>query len=153
MQRGDIYLHLKFEFKDSYPGKKYIILLNNPRPGEDFIFVKTTSQRENKPRKPGCTEELCLYFIPAKTTFFPEDTWVQLRETYPMVDLDKDPLAKPKGALDPKITDLIVKCLLFGDSDEIPAMHRNTLNRSLKPTQPDAASQKSLQMLQDRFKK
>ncbi len=80
--RGAIYHHKKFVFKNGFSGVKYIILLNTPGTNDPYLFVKTTSQKKNRPLKPGCIENRSLFFIPANTTFFESDTWIQLHEIY-----------------------------------------------------------------------
>jgi len=85
--RGTILLHKNFIYEDGTAGKKYLILLNTPKKNDPYLVVKTTSQRKNKPQTAGCIEHLSLFFIPARTTFFPVDTWVQL---YSLEAVDQD---------------------------------------------------------------
>jgi len=82
--RGSIFYHSKFKFHDGLVGQKYIILLNSPSNNEPYLFVKTTSKQRNKPTTVGCIKKHSCFFIPAKNTFFPLDTWVQLYELYPI---------------------------------------------------------------------
>ncbi len=132
MQRGTIYLHKKLPFKDSFYGTKYIILLNTPGNNEPPIFVKTTSQQKSKPITPGCIDTLCLFFIPANTSYFPENTWVQLFETYTIHGIEKNKDARKVGQLDDKLIELIIKCLLTSDTEDIPPDHRKILNPPIK---------------------
>jgi hypothetical protein len=44
-------------FHNGFTGKKYLILLNTPGKKEPYLFVKTTSQKKDKPSTTGCTKE------------------------------------------------------------------------------------------------
>jgi len=92
--RGAIYHHKQLVFQNGVIGKKYLILLNSPGKKEPYLFVKTTSQKKDKPTTRGCIKEDSLFFITAGETFFKIDTWVQLFEIYPIppkdIDTDKD---------------------------------------------------------------
>jgi len=50
--RGTIYHHRKLVFHNGFIGKKYLILLNTPGKNEPYLFVKTTSQKKDKPQLP-----------------------------------------------------------------------------------------------------
>ena len=78
--RGTIYHHRQMVFHNGFTGKKYLILLNTPGKKEPYLFVKTTSQKKDKPSTTGCIKERSLFFIPAGRIFFPKDTWIQLYE-------------------------------------------------------------------------
>lgn len=82
LQRGAILYHTNFKFKNGDTGKKLLILLNNPKINKPYLFVKTTSQDKNKSREGGCNIKLGLFYIPASTSYFDKDTWVQLYELY-----------------------------------------------------------------------
>jgi hypothetical protein len=88
--RGTIYHHSKLIFYNGFTGKKYLILLNTPTKNEPYLFVKTTSQKKNRPAKPGCIKERSLFFIPGGKAFFKRDTWVQLFEIYEFLPEDID---------------------------------------------------------------
>lgn len=111
--RGTIFYNERFRFKNGEEGKKYLILLHTPSKGEPYLLVKTTSQQKNKSLTPGCIENMSLFFIPARKTFFPLDTWVQLYERYEVTNADKDTNYKIKSCLDSKIVDQIISCLLL----------------------------------------
>ena len=53
MAAGTIYHHEELVFHNGMVGKKFILLLNDPSEGEPYLFVKTTSQRKNKPVQTG----------------------------------------------------------------------------------------------------
>ena len=78
--RGAIYHHRQLVFHNGFTGKKYLILLNTPGKKEPYLFVKTTSQKKDKPSTTGCIKERSLFIIPAGRIFFPKDTWIQLYE-------------------------------------------------------------------------
>jgi hypothetical protein len=74
--RGAIYHHSNLLFHNGFTGKKYLILLNTPRGKEPYLFVKSTSQKKEKPSTPNCIKDRSLYFIPAGKRFFKKDTWI-----------------------------------------------------------------------------
>ena len=132
--RGAIYFHPSFEFKNGDTGRKLVLLLNTPSKNDPYLFVKTTSRQKNKPLRPGCIEERSLFFIPAGTTFFKENTWVELYERYPMRpnDVSKNKDMKLIGNLDIKTLDKIIDCLFAAEGDDIPPIHRRLLRPPLK---------------------
>ena len=144
--RGTIYHHRRFVFKNGFVGKKYIILLNSPGTNDPYLFVKTTSQKKDKPSEPGCIENRSLFFIPAKTTFFENDTWIQLHEIYSLTAdvIEKDSDLKEEGSLDPKLIEKIVNCLFLSSKDDVSPEHRRLLRPPLE---------ESLERLQAKFGK
>ena len=82
LKPGCILFDTKFVFKDNEIGEKLIILLNNPRKNEPFLFCRTTSI-EKPPytikTPPGCQKKSQYFFINA-CEFFPKDTWLLLYE-------------------------------------------------------------------------
>ena len=82
LKPGCILFDTKFVFKDNEIGEKLIILLNNPRKNEPFLFCRTTSI-EKPPytikTPPGCQKNSQYFFINAYE-FFPKDTWLLLYE-------------------------------------------------------------------------
>lgn len=144
--RGTIYHHRRLVFKNGVAGIKYIILLNTPGPNDPYLFVKTTTQKKDKPSKPGCIENLSLFFIPAKTTFFQSDTWIQLHEIYSITpdDVIKDSDITEEGSFDLNLIEKIVNCLFLSSEDDISPDHRRLLRPPLK---------ESLKKLQTKFGK
>ena len=144
--RGTIYHHRRFVFKNGFAGKKYIILLNTPGPNDSYLFVKTTSQKKDKPSEPGCIENRSLFFIPAKTTLFESDTWIQLHEIYPITPdvVRKDPDLTEEGSLNLKLIEKIVNCLFLSSEDDISPDQRRLLRPPLE---------ESLKKLQAKFGK
>ena len=131
--RGTIYHHKELVFHNGFTGKKYLILLNTPDKEEPYLFVKTTSQKKNKPSKSGCIQEHSLFFIPAGKTFFPKDTWVQLYEIYPIHPhkIDTDRNISVVGSLDAKMIDDIVNCLFKTEADNIASIYKDMLRPPL----------------------
>ena len=127
--RGAIYHHRQLVFHNGFVGKKYLILLNTPSKNEPYFFVKTTSQKKNKPKTPGCIKELSLFFIPAGKTFFKLDTWVQLYEIYPIPpkDIDTDKNITVEARLDVKLIEDIVNCLFKAEEDNIAPVFKKLL--------------------------
>ena len=84
LKSGCILFDTKFEFKDNKIGEKLIVLLNNPRENEPYLFCRTTS-RERPPYQiktpKGCQKGSYYFFINA-CNFFLEDTWLLLYEIY-----------------------------------------------------------------------
>ncbi len=84
MNKGTIFFHKKFEFRDGEIGRKLLILLNNPEIKKNIpvLVCRTTSNPKNKPFKRGCYDTKNLFMIPAKHDFFDSDTWVLLHEIF-----------------------------------------------------------------------
>lgn len=131
--RGAIYHHRQLVFHNGMVGKKYLILLNTPSNKEPYLFVKTTSQKGDKPSTPGCIEARSLFFITAGKTFFKLDTWVQLFELYPIPpkDIDTNKDITIEGNLDVKMIDDIVNCLFETEEDNIISIHKKLLRPPL----------------------
>ena len=127
--RGAIYHHRQLVFHNGMVGKKYLILLNTPSNKEPYLFVKTTSQKKDRPSTPGCIKEHSLFFIPAGKTFFKLDTWVQLFELYPIPpkDIDTNRDITIEGSLDVKMIDAIVNCLFEAEEDNIAPIFKKLL--------------------------
>ena len=132
--RGDIFFHPKFEFKNGAASYKLFVLLNTPSKKEHYLFVKTTSQRKDKPLDPGCIKERSLFFIPERQKWFSDNTWIQLNHTYEMSQDDINKAEKAKftdGSLDSKTVDKIIDCLFAAQDDDIPPIQRKLLRPPL----------------------
>ena len=131
--RGAIYHHRKMVFHNGFIGKKYLILLNTPTKEEPYLFVKTTSQKRDKPTTPGCIKNFSLFFIQAGKTFFPLDTWVQLYEIYEFApkDIDTNKDITIEGNLDAKMINDIINCLFEAEEDNIISIHKKLLRPPL----------------------
>jgi hypothetical protein len=127
--RGAIYHHKDLVFKNGFTGKKYLVLLNSPSGKDPYLFVKTTSQKKNKPATPGCIKNHSVYFIPGGKAFFRLDTWVQLHEIYEIMpkDIDSKNGVTIRGRLDVKIIYEIVNCLFKAEGGNIPANQKDLL--------------------------
>ncbi len=144
--REAIYHHRQLVFHNGDTGKKYLVLLNTPSKSEPYIFVKTTSQKKNRPAKPGCIKEKSLFFIRAGKTFFAKDTWVQLYELYPISPEDIDSMDEItlEGSLDVKLIDDIVSCLFLAEEENISTVFKKLLRPPI---------QDSLLKLKEKFSK
>ena len=144
--KGTIFHHKKFPFRNGEIGNKLLILLNTPGKNDPYLFVKTTSQKKDRPSKSGCIENRSLFFIPAKNAFFKEDTWIQLYDIYPFAPdgIPKDPDLKIIGSLDSKLIDVIIDCLFLVGEDDILPEHRRLLRPPLE---------ESLKKLQAKYRK
>jgi hypothetical protein len=143
---GTIYHHPRLVFHNGATGKKYLILLNEPQKEDPFLFVKTTSQKKDRPESPGCNRPQSLFFIPARKTFFVSDTWVQLYEIYPILPqaIKGSPDIQIAGALNSKITQAIVGCLFESEEENLSPIIINLLRPPL---------QEALLRLKEKFKK
>jgi len=132
--QGAIFHHKRLVFHNGFVGKKYLILLNTPGKGEPCLFVKTTSQKKNKPARPGCIKERSLFFVPSGKTFFKLDTWVQLYEIYPIAqeDVAKDKNISSVGEIGSKFTDDIVNCLFEAEEENISQVFKRMLRPSIQ---------------------
>ena len=144
--RGKIYHHSKFEFHNGEVGKKYVILLNTPTKKQPYLVVKTTSQKKDKPSTPCCIEARGLFFIPGGKTFFPEDTWVQLYDLYPLTpnSVSKSKEVQIVGDLDENLIAEIVDCLFRTREADILDEHKTLLRPPIR---------QALQKLKDMFPK
>jgi hypothetical protein len=127
--RGAIYHHKQLVFHNGFIAKKYLILLNSPSKNDPYLFVKTTSQKKDKPTTSDCISHHSLFFIPAGKTFFIMDTWVQLFEIYPISpkDIDTNKDITIEGSLDVKMIDDIVNCLFEAEEDNISLIFKKLL--------------------------
>jgi hypothetical protein len=122
--RGRIYFHNQFGFHDGGVGKKFLILINNPKNTEPYLFVKTTSHQKDKPNKYGCHFTRKVFFIPSGKTYFPLDTWIQFHEIYAFaydrcIKLGIDKILHYKDKFSEQVANEIVNCLLRSSIDDI----------------------------------
>ncbi len=144
--RGNIFHHKDLVFKNGFTGNKYLILLNTPSKDEPCLFVKTTSQKKDKPETVGCQVRRSLFFIPSGKSFFQINTWVQLYELYRFspghVNQSRD--IKKVGELGADLIDQIVKCLLQAQYEDLSKIEKDLLQPPI---------QDSLEKLKARFNK
>lgn len=85
MQKGEIYSHKNFKFKNGGTSEKLLVLLYIPKKkSRPYLFCLTTSQSKRKSFKEGCQPDRSLFFLPKNKEFFEKNTWLQLNEIYPM---------------------------------------------------------------------
>ena len=81
MNPGDIYHFKDFRFPDGQRADKFLIILNYSNdPNVPVLVCKTTSQPGRKPTTRGCHHDHGSFLIPAKTEWFPKDTWAVFYE-------------------------------------------------------------------------
>ncbi len=122
--RGGIYFHSRFVFHDGEIGEKFIILLNNPNPGEPFIFIKTTSNGNKKPNSYGCHFLRKVFFLPAEKFFFKQNTWIQLHEIYEfsgayIIKSGLEKVMKHCSTFPSQLINEISNCLIRSSSDDL----------------------------------
>ncbi len=132
--RGAVYHHRQLVFQNGFIGKKHLILLNTPDKKDPCLFVKTTSQKKNRPSTPGCIKKQSLFFVPGNKTFFKLDTWVQSHKIYEFrpKDIDTNKDISVEGSLDAKLIDDIVNCLFEAEEDNLITTHKNLLRPPLQ---------------------
>jgi hypothetical protein len=131
--RGNVYFHSKFGFHDGGEGKKLIILLNSPSSADPYLFVKTTSERKNKPYTVGCIHSHKVFFVRCDGKHcFRLDTWVQLHDLYEFepASIVKDAWARDLkiiGKIEYVLVNQIVNCLIRCNGDNITAYQKKLL--------------------------
>jgi len=82
---GDVLCDDNFQFSDGRTGKKLFVVLNNAKPGEPCLVVKTTSQSQRYTNtKIGCNPDKKVFYVPGSPTgSFLQDTFIQLDEIFP----------------------------------------------------------------------
>jgi len=114
--KGEIYFSSDFKFSDGNRGRKLFIVLNDPKPGEPYIVVKTTTTRPLKPYRELCNPDLRIFFIRAGYESFPEDTFIQLHEYFSFTNNDFldghfDHTMKQKGIISSLCITQIINCI------------------------------------------
>lgn len=109
--QGEVLCHEKFQFSDGTFGKKLLVVLNNPRPRDPCIVVKTTSQSRRYPNvKNGCNPDKQVFYVPdTGKEVIRGDTYIQLEETFELsvVELAASVLKKEVSSIG-KLSDLTV---------------------------------------------
>lgn len=82
MRSGTILYDKAFQFPDGGVIDKILIVLCEA--GTDHLVVTTTSKQNSRNRTTGCqiNDRLPNYFVPASTTWFNADTWIELLEVH-----------------------------------------------------------------------
>ncbi len=129
--RGAIFHNPEFKFHDGEIGNKLLVLLNTPSQNESCLFVKTTSQRKDKPSNIGCFKHhhTGMFFIPKATTSFPDNTWILLFKPYEInpCDITQKNGWNEVGRLDEKKLKQIIDCLFKHHEDDISELHESWL--------------------------
>ena len=127
MIRGAIFHNPQFRFHDGEIGNKLLVLLNTPSDKESCLFVKTTSQKKDKPSTIGCFKHnyTGLYFIQKGTQTFKKDTWVILFKPYEIrpCDVNLKNGWKKIGSLSANTMKQIIDCLFTHHEDDISELH------------------------------
>lgn len=140
MKSADIILHKKFECFDGFVKHKYLIVLNDPKSEENFLFIFTTSQesydsgRKKRPTTPGCHCPDSCFFIAQGTEWFPKPTWA----CFDFRELDKNEVLKreekgdfqKKSSLSPLRFKLLIDCIK--KSQDITQDQINLISESIK---------------------
>lgn len=134
--RGSVYLHRNLQFPNGEKGIKLLVQLNTPLTGEPYLFVRTTSQKKNRPVIPGCIPRLSLFYVEAGKPFFKENTWIQLFPIYPfspayMVKKGREgDLEEIKGHIPNQKMNEIANC--FKRIDDVSFYHLKLIQKSRK---------------------
>lgn len=133
MKKGEVVCSPRYQFPNGSISDKYLIILNDPGPGEPYLILLSTSQeRSYRVKNPGCHSKQGYYVINKGVDFFYADfTWIPF-ETLREFTL-KDELSEswkgnliPKAILKPTTIQAIINCLK--QSDHI-TKHRAALLR------------------------
>lgn len=102
MTAGSIIVYHQFTFHDGGTSpQKLLVILNNPKAGEKYIVIPTTSKQHNKSKIPGCHSEHNYYFIDKGHTKFKTETWIVFSDYYELGQAEM-----LKGITENKIDDL-----------------------------------------------
>jgi len=142
--RGTIFFVENFQFYDGETSDKLLILLNTPTGREPCFCVRTTSQKKDKPLRPGCIQKRSLFFIPKGTHFFKDNTWVQLYDQYPLQPEYINTRARRIDEIGNKVVDAIIDCLFKSEGHNISPI----IEKLLRPP-----IENSLLKLQEKFSK
>ena len=133
MNLGTILHDGEFQYDDGTTGNKLAIIVSNF--GKNFLAVKTTSQQHRKSKARGCqiNDKPPNYFLPKNSTWFKEDTWIQVDEIF---ELDFNILSsKNEGKASPPVLSQTVmkellECAL--QSEEIEEFYLDFLRFAVK---------------------
>lgn len=119
---GDIFFDANFRYSDGTSGKKLLVLLNNPGPEDNCLFVKTTSQQKKKPDTQGCIDTYHKVFhLPPHQDFFNEPTWIQLDDHFHFRQEHVNAKLKHCGCLQKKTISSVIACFMkINDQDLSP---------------------------------
>lgn len=133
MNRGTVFHHTNFKFKDGEMGSKLIVILNQRSGADPFLCCKTTSKIKFGMDKEGCYHTRNIHVI--KKPPFNVMTWVQFDPVsvfeFSVEQLLNDCLQHKYiqviGILDEPDINAIVNC--FKKSEDISGYHIQLLNK------------------------
>ncbi len=136
MNPGTVLFDRNFVFHDGEIGRKLLIVLNDGSCGY-YIAVKTTSQPKRKSQASGCqlSDRPPNYFLPVRSSFLKENTWLILDEYYELEKADLlskrfSQILEVKGELALSLILGILNCAIT--SDDITKSQEQVLAATLQ---------------------
>ncbi|MEW6669875.1 MAG: hypothetical protein AB1512_32095 [Thermodesulfobacteriota bacterium] len=129
--RGSVLFAKEYHFRDGTTKAKLFVLLNTPGGDENYLLVRTTSQKGDRPTRPGCIEEKKLFFILANTCFFEKDTWLEFQTLEEWDRAHVREKFQTVGKLSPNIFKKVLDCLFRTMSEDITNYQRKMLDKHL----------------------
>lgn len=124
MNCGTILYDTQFQFPDGRIIDKLIIVLGDL--GTDYLVAQTTRQQKFKKKVAGCqiNDNPSNYFIPERTSWFNDDTWVVLNEVYEynsdtFAYKKADKIVQHRNVLPKELIKHILECALKSDDIEL----------------------------------
>ena len=143
MKSSDIILHKDFECFDGFHKGKFLIVLNNPKPEENFLVLLTTSkgfyktfngELRERPTVKGCHPPEGCFFIPQGSEWFPEPTWAcfDFKEFDQQVTLKNEAKGtfKKKSSLTLLTFQLLINCIK--NSQDLSPIQRKLISAPAK---------------------
>jgi len=135
MNCGTVLYDTQFQFPDGSITNKLIIVLCNY--GTDYLVIQTTRQQKFKNKSAGCQikDKPQNFFIPQKTVWFEDDTWVLLNEVFEynfdtFAYKQADKIVTQKDELPKDLMKNIFECAF--NSDDIEEFYLEFLERAYK---------------------
>jgi hypothetical protein len=126
MEKGTVFYHANFVFKDGAVGDKLLIVLNNQSNNAPFLCCKTTSKKKWGIDQDGCHSSKNIFVMNHKP--FNKKTWIQFDPNsvfeFSAADLLKQKFGgniKVVGRIDDQNIRAIANC--FKKSEDISAYH------------------------------
>lgn len=124
MNCGTVLYDTQFQFPNGDITDKLIIVFGDF--GTDYLVVQTTRQQKSKNKVAGCqiTDKPQNYFIPERTYWFNDDTWVLLNEVFEynsdtFAYKKQDNVAQHREDLPKELIKDILRCALESDDIEL----------------------------------
>lgn len=135
MNCGTVLYDDEFQFPNGTTINKLIVVLCNY--GSDYLVAQTTRQQKKKTTNIGCQPQNTPhnYYIPAKTAWFEDNTWVLLDEVFEYNSTTftykkADRVVTLKHKLPELLIKSILECALV--SDDIEGIYLEYIERELK---------------------